>query len=149
MFYVGRRQDFGPCVLYCSFFISSEVWESKPLFIHSDSEIPESQMFACMYCFWRKFQTPVVSEKKVKYLVSKLMIVHSYFSIICLWSLDCFFHIYCAIYWKFYIRTVLPFWNNKKGGSMIWINSVISTGVLFGFCNSFTDFESKFVWLSL
>lgn len=60
-----------------------------------------------------------------------------------------FFHIYCAICWKFYIRTVLLFWNNKKGGWMIWINSVISTGVLFSFCNSFTDFEYKFVWLSL
>lgn len=103
VFYVGHRQDFGPCILYCSFITSSKVWESKPLFTYSDGELPESQMFACMYCFWRKFQTSIALEKKIKYLVAKLMIVHSYFCIICLWALDCFFHKHCAIYWNTFI----------------------------------------------
>lgn len=50
----------------------------------------------------------------------------------------------CHILEHFYIRTVFLFWNSKKGGSMIWINSVISTCVIFSFCNSCADFESIF-----
>lgn len=107
MLFVGQRQDFGPCILYCSFITSSKIWESKTLFIYSDSELLESQMFACMYCFWKKLQISTVLEKKIDYLVTKLMIVHSYFSTICLWALDDFPpQVYCAIYWDSFMLEV-------------------------------------------
>lgn len=155
MFYVGHREDFGPYVHYCSFTTNSKVWKSKAVFIHSDSELPESQMFACMQHFWRKTHTSVVLKKKKKYLMTKLMIIHSYFSVICVWVLDwrfvCLFESYRAMYRNSFILEQRLFLvrNNKKGGSFIWINSIISTCLFADFYNNFTNLESVYIRLSL
>lgn len=51
--------------------------KSNTLFTYSGSELSESQILACRYCFWRNFQNSIVLEEKIKYLVTKLMTVLS------------------------------------------------------------------------
>lgn len=87
VFYVGHRQDLGPCVLYCPFTTNSKVWDPKQSsYILTVNYLNLKCLHACTISEGNF--TPLLYWKRKKNLMTKLIIIHSYFSVICVWVLD-------------------------------------------------------------